>query len=145
LTSGKDNKKEPETYIALLKALLLVKDLFRTSRMDYFTKLQKLFQTEELCKRRTFQIELENKLDINLKVNQHKCPEISFEFIMAMRKMNRQYSLEIYNSPMIDYAENVSKSLDKADEIYKMYDFTKPEDTCKNIEKILKTIINKHE
>ena len=129
----------------MIQGLLPVKDWFRTSRMDYFTKLQKLFQTEELCKRRILQIDLENKLDINLRVNQHKCPEVSFEFIMAMRKMNRTYSLQIYNSPMIDYCENVSNSLDKADEVYKMYDFSRPENTCENIAKILKTIINKHE
>jgi hypothetical protein len=113
--------------------------------MDYFTKLQKLFQTDELCKRRIAQIELENRIDTNLNINYHKCPEISFEFIMAMRQMNRRYSLGVYNSPMIDYPEKVAQGLDEADKIYNMYDFTKPENTCENIEKILKSIINKHE
>jgi hypothetical protein len=108
--------------------------------MDYFTKIQKLFQTYELCKRRVSQLQLENTIDENINTNYNKCPELAFLFIMKMRKINRIYSSDIYNSSILDYPDKVEKNLNKADELYKMYDFTKPENTCKNIETILKTL-----
>lgn len=102
--------------------------------------MQKLLHTHELCKRRASQLQLEEIMDLHLRVNYVKCPKLIFEFIMAMKKTNRKYSSEIYNASILEYAEKVEKSLDIVDKLYSQYDFKTPKNTCENIAKILQKI-----
>jgi hypothetical protein len=54
---------------------------------------------------------------------------------MNMRKLNRKYSSEIYNSSMIDYASKIEQNLNMADKIYNFYHFNNPQNICENISK----------
>ena len=103
---------------------------------DYITKIQKLFQTQELFQRRLSQLKMEESIDHNLTTQYNKCPHEIFIFLMNMRKLNRKYSSEIYNSSMFDYASKIEENLNIADKMYNFYDFNNPQNICENISKI---------
>jgi hypothetical protein len=102
--------------------------------MDYFNKIQKLLSMQELSKRRLEQLELEVDMDKKLIKNYKKCPQITFNFVMAMRRLNRNYSSDVYDSSIFDYPDKIKNNLDIADSLYLEY-FTNP--TCENLSKFL--------
>ena len=103
---------------------------------DYITKIQKLFQTQELFQRRLSQLKMEESIDQNLTTQYNKCPHEIFKFLMNMRKLNRKYSSEIYNSSIFDYPSKIEQNLNIADKMYNFYDFNNPQNICENISKI---------
>ena len=60
---------------------------------------------------------------------------------MAMRRLNRNYSSDVYDSSIFDYPDKIKNNLDIADSLYLEY-FTNP--TCENLSKFLeKWFLNK--
>lgn len=103
---------------------------------DYISKIQKIFQTQELFQRRISQLKMEESIDQNLTTQYNKCPHEIFKFLMTMRKLNRKYSYEIYNSSIIDYPSKIEQNLNISDKIYNFYDFRNPQNICENISQI---------
>jgi hypothetical protein len=90
--------------------------------MDYFT---------QLAQRRTLQLRLEETTDSRLENNYKDCPETVLKFLLAIRKMNRIQSYELYNSGILEYNKVITNTLNRNDYLYNQYNLTNP--TCQNI------------
>lgn len=93
--------------------------------MDYF------FNFRHLSTRRTLQLRLEETTDTLLETTYKECPETALKFLLAMRKINRIHSYELYNSGITEYNNVITNTLNRNDYLYNQYNLTNP--TCQNI------------
>lgn len=103
--------------------------------MDYFEKIKKLFQVQELSEKRISQLEKEEKIDLQLKNNFKDCPDIVFEYLLALRKLNRKHAIDMYQSHILDYPKKAEDNLNNIN-IYFSYNH----DTCYNLSQIIAKI-----
>jgi len=120
------------TYVQhiLLRLIYINLNLFKSInllyKMDYFT---------QLAQRRTLQLRVEETTDSRLENTYKDCPETVLKFLLAIRKMNRIQSYELYNSGILEYNKVITNTLNQNDYLYNQYNLTNP--TCQNISNFL--------
>lgn len=97
--------------------------------MDYFEKFKNIVKIRQLSDKRINQIHKESEIDESLKKCFHKYPELIFSYLMDIRNLNRQLSLETYNSSLINYAEKVENNINTFNDIYASF----MTDSCDNL------------
>lgn len=85
--------------------------------MEYYKKLQKLLEFNQLANRRIEQLKVEEKVDERLKRCYTTCPRAVFNYTMIMRQKNRDHTNDLHKSSCIDYAEKMNNMLSEIDEI----------------------------
>lgn len=79
--------------------------------MEYFEKLRKLFNVQELAQKRIEQLQREREIDKKLKASYSSCPDLTFLYVMKLRDLNRQLAQETYTVPGVDYPEKAEKNM----------------------------------
>lgn len=85
--------------------------------MEYYKKLQKLLEFNQLANRRIEQLKVEEKVDEKLKRCYKTCPKGVFNYTMIMRQENRDHTNDLHKSSCIEYAEKLNNMLSEIDEI----------------------------
>lgn len=105
--------------------------------MDY---IKRIFNIQELGRRRLEQLDKEQNLDSCLKVAYKECPALVFQYVLKTRELNRKYSREIYSSTIFEYSDKAEKNLDIIDGMYAKYSIDCPRKICKQLPELLKEL-----
>lgn len=102
--------------------------------MDF---LKKLFNFQSLTEQRISQLKKEEKLDVVIEKSKTTCPDLTFQFLLKNRELNRKLSLDMYNTKLADYPTKVKTNLDLGDEFLDQYMTECPQNFCKNLPAII--------
>ena len=108
--------------------------------MNYFDKIRKLLNVQELGKRRLEQMEKEKKLDSYLQEANNECPDLVFQYLMKTREINRKYAKETYSATVFEYPDKAIQNLDMVDKMYSKYSIDCPRKICSQLPELLKEL-----
>ena len=108
--------------------------------MNYFEKIRKLINVQELSQRRIDQLEKESKLDKTLVKAHKECPDLILRYLLKTRELNRKYAIDTYSTSVWDYPEKAENTLDMVDNLYTQYFSECPQKICLHLPELLEKL-----
>jgi hypothetical protein len=97
--------------------------------MDFFDKF---FGYKELSDKRINQIRMEKNIDYQLDKMYSSCPEIIFNYLTNIRRLNREMFVKTYSVSIFKFSEKTIENMDVMDNIYSQIDLKNVCETLPN-------------